>query len=121
MLLTFLTGFIVYLDIILKIVYSSVGELHAMGDFWWLIIMIAIFIFYIFCSVKDDFMLHVIAYIVSFIPIVVLIAYLINLEPVYSDADWKLVLTYMLSEIFLLIPVYILQLKKIIKIYKNEI
>lgn len=116
-----LAGFAVYLDIILKIVYSSVNELHAMGDFWWLIILITIFVLYVFCVSQHCLTLYTIAYGMSFVPIIVFIGYLIDLEPVYTDADWKLVVIYIVSELILLIPIYVLQLKKIIKSLKNEI
>ena len=120
-LMAILAGFAVYLDIILKIVYSSVNELHAMGDFWWLIILITIFVLFIFCVSYHSLTLYIVAYVMSFVPIIVFIGYLIKLEPVYTDADWKLVVIYIVSELILLIPIYVLQLKKIIKTYRAEI
>lgn len=120
-LMAILSCFVVYLDIILKIVYSNVGEIHAVGDYWWLLILIVIAILYIICSIKDSLLIHIITYLSSFIPIIVSIFYLINLDLPNVDADWKLVVIYIVSELILLVPAYVLQLKKVIKIYKCEI
>ena len=120
-LFAFLSGFCVYLDIILKVVYSNVNEIHAMGDYWWLFILILIFVLYVICIYKESLVLNIITYIFGFAPIIVFVFYLLNMEANYLDADWKLVVIYMMSEIILLIPSYILQMKKIIKTYKNEI
>ena len=119
--MAFMAGFAIYLDIVINIILFNSNEMHSMGDFFWFMIVVIIFIFYLICFFKQTLLINIITYIISFVPLILLVFYLINLEPMYVDSDWKIKVSYIGSEIFLLAPAYFLQFKKIIKIYKSEI
>lgn len=119
--MAFMAGFAVYLDIVINIILFNSNEAHSMGDFFWFMIIVIIFIFYLICFFKQTLLINIITYIIGFVPLILLVIYLINLEPMYIDSNWKIKVSYIGSEIFLLAPAYFLQLKKIIKIYKSEI
>ncbi len=113
--------FIVYLDIVLKIIYTLTDNVHAQGDYWYLAILISIAILLYLCYFKDSLILQIISLILSVSPIIIAIVYFCTFKPLADNSDWGLVLVYMLSEIILLIPIYVLQIRKIRMMYNLKI
>lgn len=116
-----LATFIVYLDIILKIIYSLTNNVHAEGDYWYLAIIIGIAVLLYLCYFKDSLILQIVSLVVSFAPVIIAIVYFCTYKPLADNSDWGLVLVYMLSEIILFIPIYIFQIRKIWKMYSLSV
>lgn len=118
---TFICFFVVYLDIVIRIIYNSIGKDGAASSYHWTIILAIVAVLYLICISSESLIYHIVTLVVSLIPfilcIISLVLYDLNLEHIFS----KLLLIHHTSEMLLFIPVYYFQTKKIIKFYKNEI
>ena len=117
---TFICFFIVYLDIVIRIIYNSIGKDGAAGTFHWTIILAIVAVLYLICISSESLIYHIVTLVVSLIPFILCIISLI-IEGDLGNNFSKLLLIHHASEMLLFIPVYYLQIKKIIKFYNNEI
>ena len=118
---TFICFFVVYLDVVIRIIYNSIGKDGAAGTFHWTILLAIVAVLYLICISNESLIYHIVTLAISLglliLSIISLVLYDLNLEHIYS----KLLLIHQTSEMLLFIPVYYFQTKKIIKFYKNEI
>ena len=118
---TFICFFVVYLDIVIRIIYNSIGKDGAASSYHWTIILVIVAVLYLICISSESLIYHIVTLTISLglliLSIISLVLYDLNLEHIFS----KLLLIHHTSEMLLFIPVYYLQIKKIIKFYNNQI
>ena len=118
---TFICFFLVYLDIVIRVIYNTIGQDNAAGTYHWTILLAIVAILYLICISNESLGYHIVTLGVSLVLLILFIVSL-TIEPWhFKHISSSLTLIHHISEILLLIPVYYLQLKKIVRFYKNEI
>ena len=74
---TFICFFVVYLDIVIRIIYNSIGKDGAAGTFHWTIILAIVAVLYLICISSESLIYHIVTLAISLIPFILCIISLI--------------------------------------------
>ncbi len=100
---------ILYIDIVFKIILSFFDKASIYIDYFWFGTLLVICALGWLLHFKGSRGLETISYAISWAPTIIFLSYWITLGMTSFEGEtWRFIMTYMVSEIMLFIPTYVL-------------